>query len=47
MNKLRHESSQMTLNDIGLPPFELSAVFDDEDISDDESFSLRNMDDDA
>ena len=45
MNKLRHESSQMTLNDIGRPPFELSAVFDDEDVSDSESLSLRKVDD--
>ena len=47
MNKLRHESSQMTLNEIGLPPFELSAVFDEDDISDDESLSLRKVDDDV
>ena len=29
-SKLRHQVSEMTLNDVGLPPFELSSAFNDD-----------------
>ena len=30
-SKLRHQVSEMTLNDVGLPPFELSSAYNDYD----------------